>query len=372
MEINKKIKIVFGIPSLSVGGIERQLIKQLEILDRQVFEIYLITLFDYKNIPNLYYKVPSDIKVYKISLNNKFDFFGFLKLKNILKEIKPDVVVSSMFSANTIFRFFQPIFGYKIFAREHNIYHEKKWWQNKVDNFLSKRSEKIIAVSKSVAEFASKQANIPIEKFEIIHNGVEIDKINDFKNNFSKNDLRRKLNIKEDSVVFLNVGRLKKQKQQDLLIDAFKIISEKYDKAQLFIVGRGPEENYLKNKIIENNLEGKVVLTGYSDSVYDFYRASDVFVLSSKYEGFPNVAIEAMAFGLPLISTNVPGVDEFLIDSSNGFISKENSVGLSEAMFKFLNLDSNQLNSMSASAFNTAKEFDIKDTVEKYTNLYVK
>lgn len=371
MEINNKIKIVFGIPSLSVGGIERQLIKQLEILDRQKFEIHLITLFDYKNIPNLYEKVPVDVKVYKISFKNKLDLLGFFKLKNILKEIKPDVVVSSMFSANTIFRIFQPIFGYKIFAREHNIYHEKKWWQNKVDNFLSKRSEKIIAVSKSVAEFASKQANISIEKFQVIHNGVEIDKTNEFKNNFSKNDLRRKLNIKEDSLVFLNVGRLKKQKQQDLLIDAFKIVSSKYNNAQLFIVGRGPEEDYLKNKIIENNLEGKVVLTGYSDSVYDFYRASDVFVLSSKYEGFPNVAIEAMAFGLPLLSTKVPGVDEFLLDGENGFLMNENPENISEKMIKFIELNLESKRSMSDSALNTASGFDIKDIVLKYSKLYV-
>ncbi len=372
METQTKIKIVFGIPSLSVGGIERQLIKQLEILDRNRFEIYLITLFDYKNIPNLYEKVPADIKVYKVNLRNKFDFNGFKKLKNILKEISPDVVVSSMFSANTIFRILQPKFGYKSIAREHNIYHEKKWWQKKMDKHLSKRSEKIVAVSKSVVEFASKQAGIPIDKFEVIHNGVEIDFINNFRVLNSKDSLRQKLGIHQDDIIFLNVGRLKKQKQQDVLIDSFKDVVSKNQNAKLLIVGRGPEEDYLNKKIADNNLSDNVNLVGYTEGVLDYYGAADVFVLSSKHEGFPNVAIEAMAFGLPLISTKVPGVDEFLVDGQNGFLVEELKESISDAMINFLDLDVQVLNNMKEKAIKTAEKFNIKDIVEKYSELYVK
>jgi glycosyltransferase involved in cell wall biosynthesis len=372
METKARTKIIFGLPSLAVGGIERQLIKQLEIFDREKFEIFLITLFEYKNIPNLYEKVPEDIKVFKMGLKGKFDVVGFVRLYKILKNISPDVVVTSMFSANTIFRVFQVFFCYKSFAREHNIYLEKNWIQKLTDKVLSTRSEKIIAVSRTVAEFAAKQAGISSDKFIVIHNGVEISEIEKYKNGFSKSDLRQKLNIKRDDVVFLNVGRLTKQKQQALLIESFKKVVDYNNNAKLYIVGRGGETDNLKSRISELNLTDNVVLVGYSDSVHDYYRAADAFVLSSKYEGFPNVAIEAMAFGLALISTKVPGVDEFLVDGKNGFLMEENPKSISDSILRFLNLSEFEKNTISADAEKTSKEFDINRTVDKYTALYLK
>lgn len=371
METKNKTKILFAIPSLLVGGTERQLIKQLNLFDKDKFDIHLLTLFSYDDVPNLQDKIPEYIKLYNLNLNKKIYFTGILKVKNILKKINPDVVISSAFSANTIFRILQPIFNYKCIAREHNIYYEKKWWQKLLDKILASRSHKIVAVSKSVAEFSSRQAGIPIEKFEVIHNGVEIDFINNFRNSNPKDFLRQKLGIQQDETIFLNVGRLKKQKQQDILIESFKNVVLLNQKAKLFIVGRGPEENYLKQKIAENKLQNNVFLTGYTEDVYDYYGASDVFVLSSKYEGFPNVAIEAMAFGLPVISTKVPGVDEFLIDGQNGFLLEDSIENFSDVMKKFLFLDKESLLKMKEESEKTAKGFDIKDTVKKYTELYV-
>lgn len=372
MTSNTRKKIIFGLPSLAVGGIEKQLIKQLEIFDREKFEIFLITLFDYKNIPNLYEKVPQDVKVFRIGFKGKFDASGFIRLYKILKDISPDIVVTSMFSANTIFRVFQIFFGYKSFAREHNIYLEKNWIQRFTDKILSSRSEKIIAVSKTVAEFASKQAGINFDKFVVIHNGVEISEIEKYKNSFTKRDLRLKLNIKDEDVVFLNVGRLTKQKQQVMLIESFKNVVDKNKNAKLFIVGRGGEKEKLEQKINELSLSENVLLIGYSDSVFDYYRAVDAFVLSSKHEGFPNVAIEAMAFNLPLISTKVPGVDEFLVEGKNGLLMEENPQSISDSILRFLNLSEQEKNTISLEAEKTSKEFDIKNTVEKYSTLYLK
>ena len=82
--MENKIHILFGIPSLSVGGIEKQLIKQLELFDRNKFKISLITLFDYKDIPTLYDKVPKDIEVHKLNWKGKFDLNGVTKLKDLL------------------------------------------------------------------------------------------------------------------------------------------------------------------------------------------------------------------------------------------------------------------------------------------------
>lgn len=356
-----KTKILFGLPSLSVGGIEKQLIKQLELFDRNKFDISLVTLFNYENIPTLYDKVPKDIKVYKLNWKGKFDLRGITELKDILKEVRPDVVVTSMFSANTIFRLLKNKFDYKCIPREHNIYHEKKWWQKILDKYLANKSYKVVAVSKTVAAFASRQANIPIEKFEVIHNGVEIEKIN----NFLENNEIDKENI------FLNVGRLKRQKNQKLLIEAFAKVSNQLKDWKLVIVGRGPEEEDLKKIIKELNLENQIILTGYSDNVYEYYAKAKAFILTSRHEGFPNVAVEAMAFGLPLISTLVPGVDEFIENQKNGFVIEEKIDSISETMLDVAKLSEEKYIYISDEAKKTANIFDIKENVRKYEEMFL-
>lgn len=369
--MKNKIVIAFGIPSLSVGGIEKQLLKQLEILDQEIFQIHLITLFDYPSIPNLYDKVPEGVVVHKVQCSWKGDIFALWRVCRTLHAIKPQLVITSMFAANTLFRVLKPFFGYQCIPREHNLYFEKNILQIFLDKILSYQTTKIIAVSKSVALFAAQQAGIPLSKFEIVHNGVEIQKINKYVETYTKEFVREKLHIPQDSIVFLNVGRLKKQKQQRLLIEAFRIIAQKNAHARLYIIGRGPELEVLQQLISQNQLEEQVVLAGYSDAVYDYYRAADAFVLSSKNEGFPNVAIEAMAFGLPLLSTEVPGVDEFLRDGKNGFLAEQTSDSVAQSMERFLETGVAERIELAASAIQTARQFDIEKTVTVYSNIYV-
>jgi len=362
--MKNKTHILFGLPSLSVGGIEKQLIKQLELFDRNRFKISLITLFEYSDTPNLYDDVPLDIDVYKLSFKNKLDLRNFKELRRILRITKPDVVITSMFSANTLFRILKnkKEFNYICIPREHNIYHEKKRWQRYVDKILANKSYKIISVSKSVADFAAKQSDIPIDRFEVIHNGVEVDKIDAF---LAENNI-----LKEN--IFLNVGRLKKQKNQKLLIEAFAKVSDRLKDWKLVIVGRGSEEENLKDFIKALHLEERVILAGYSDNVYEYYAKAKAFILTSKYEGFPNVAVEAMAFSLPLVSTSVPGVDEFLKNNKNGFLVEESLGSVSNAMLKVANLSNDDYKQLSLEAKKTARKFDIKENVGKYEKLVIK
>lgn len=120
----------------------------------------------------------------------------------------------------------------------------------------------------------------------------------------------------------ISVGRLNKQKNFELLIKAFAQINSKIPEYKLEVLGEGPLREPLNNLIVDLNLSDKVSLPGYVNNVDEKLMNSSLFVLPSNYEGMPNALMEAMAIGLPCISTDCPiGGPKYLIDDGvNGFL----------------------------------------------------
>jgi glycosyltransferase involved in cell wall biosynthesis len=98
---------------------------------------------------------------------------------------------------------------------------------------------------------------------------------------------------------------------------------------------------------------------------------SDLFVLSSRIEGFAIVCIEAMAFGVPVISTKVAGPDEYIKDYYNGFLTEHNTKDMIEKISLFFKLDAKKLSTYKKNCLNTAKQFDVRDNVKKYEKLFL-
>lgn len=145
-------------------------------------------------------------------------------------------------------------------------------------------------------------------------------------------DIKRKQKI-------VAVGRLTEQKNFELLIKSFSVISDKIKDYQLFIYGEGKLRTKLEHLIFELNLKDKVFLNGFSDNIYEDIKDAALFVLSSDYEGMPNALIEAMALGLPCVSTDCGGGGaRYLIkDSINGLLTPINNVdALSKAILYML------------------------------------
>ena len=155
-----------------------------------------------------------------------------------------------------------------------------------------------------------------------------------------------KFNIKIKHGYILNIGRLTEQKNQKVLINAFKKISLKYDKLKLIIIGDG--ENYLeiKNQIRLLNLENKVKLIGYSKRVYQYIKGSLCVVVSSLWEDPGFVMIEASALKKIAITSNCPsGPKEFFNNGKTGFLFQNNNVeSLFNTFDKFMKSKKNKIN----------------------------
>lgn len=366
---DKRIRVVIGINDFLIGGAQRSVLDQLKFFDRSKFEFYLITLFWFEDRENFYDFLPKDVKIYKLNFRDIKDIKEWLYLIKILKKIKPDIVSSSLFVSNMIFRILKLLFRYKVIIVECNTYINRRWHRILIDKLLSYVTYKIVGVSKGVTEFTIKQEKINRKKFILIHSGTDIQKINKIKARYNKKHLKKELGFNQENKIIINAARLAGQKNQKLLINAFYKFSKIKQDYKLIILGEGLLRNEIENQIKNLNLFNKVFLLGEKKDIYKYYIISDFAISTSRIEGLSVFYLEAMAFGLPLLSTKTAGTDELIINKKNGyFISDEEINSVVKGMLKMANSD---LKSMGLAGIKTSQRFDIYQNVKKYEELFL-
>ena len=170
------------------------------------------------------------------------------------------------------------------------------------------------------------------------------------------------------STEFINVGRLNEQKNQILLIESFKDIIKKYPNYKLLIYGEGSLKNELSMYIKDNKLNNNVKLCGNVDDIENILKDKKGFILSSKYEGMPNALMEAMAVGLPCISTSCPcgGPKELIDGNKNGLlVENNNKEELTSSICRLIE-DNNICRQLSKNARDKMQEYNCDKIVNKW------
>lgn len=148
---------------------------------------------------------------------------------------------------------------------------------------------------------------------------------------------RSKLGISSDAIVVLYVGRLIPIKNLPFLIQGFSQALESCPSLRLVLVGDGTEKAKVCRLVSQLGVTDKVIFAGWqpTDAVANFYRMADIFALTSSYDNFPNVVLEAMACELPVVATRVGGVPKQILDGVNGFLVESGDIeGLSQALVR--------------------------------------
>jgi len=224
--------------------------------------------------------------------------------------------------------------------------------------FITPNADKIIAVSKGSLDWLRKFSHHKLKQGICIYNPVYDESIY----SLATEEVKFPIEIK-DKIILLNIGRLAEQKDHITLINAFSIFKQTHANAVLFILGTGPLKQLLENHIQKNNLTSSIFLIGFESNPYKWIARSDLLVLSSIYEGFGNVIVEAMALGKTVVSTNCPsGPDEILQGGALGYLcAAKDPAEMSKSIEKALQMpfDRNIL-------IQSTHQYTIKETVKKY------
>ncbi len=166
-------------------------------------------------------------------------------------------------------------------------------------------------------------------------------------------------------------GRLVERKGVSVLLEAWGKLAKDHQDVLLVIVGGGPLEKKLKDQSRELGIEENVKFFGFVNNIGDYLAATDIFVFPSFQEGFPNSVLEAMACGIPVISTKIGGVVDVIRDGENGLLVEPGNVNqLADALKKLIS-DAEYASTLGKNALKTVREnYDINVIANKYVKLY--
>lgn len=188
---------------------------------------------------------------------------------------------------------------------------------------------------------------------------------------FPQLDLRDNYPFKKK--ILLGVGRLTSQKQFDLLVSCFQTLATSHPEWVLVILGEGPLRLALEAQVAVAGLEQRVFLPGRAGNIGEWYEHSDIFVLSSRFEGFPNALIEAMAYGLPVVSFDCnTGPRDIIRDKVDGLlVPLESTAGLTEALDQLMSDESLRQN-FARQAVNVRERFSEERIIDMWEEVFRK
>lgn len=361
----KTKKYLFLITGMVMGGAERVMATIANDFVKRGNEVLIVSLKD----SNSAYRLDPRVKIVgaKGSIQSKYKLIRILKLifsgikgffyyLYYLKSFKPEVVLSFLTYSNLL-----AVITHLLFVRNVPVVISERSDPLKRGNIIKKicefiypKADCLVCQSKRVGNYFRKldgKTNI-----KVIPNPVNLECVAQ-----TVPEKRRK--------AIIAVGRLSTQKNYDLLIEGFQEIKSDYSDYIVEIYGQGPEYDNLNQKIKGLHLENNIFLMGIKSNVMQSVNDAKLYVMTSDYEGFPNALVEAMASGLPVISTDFPtGIAKELIkDGVNGYVIPRNDkTELAKAMVKILS-NSELQESMSRENRKIVKHLDIDKIMDKWS-----
>ncbi|WP_176706072.1 glycosyltransferase [Paenibacillus hemerocallicola] len=297
-------KVLFMLPSLNGGGAERVLLILLKHLDPAKFDVSLaVVAFEGPYVKQL----PPNISIYDLGV--KRVRYMFIPLLKLVWKLKPDTIFSTLGYLNIALVLLRPFLAkrVKLIIREgsivsYSIKHGKLafLWPYLYRTFY-KKADLIVCQSRFMMKDLEDHFQIPAGKMRQIYNPVDIDTIKR-KAGSGENPFAGKAGTN-----IVAIGRLSHEKGFARLIESVPDLLMVRPDARLWILGTGPLENELRSLTYSLGLHDRVIFAGFQENPYCWLKHADLFVLSSFFEGLPNVLLEAIALSCPVLAIRHPG-----------------------------------------------------------------
>ena len=314
--------------------------------------------------------------------NLKSDREAYKRLKQIIKEYKPDIVHTHASKAGALGRKAAKSCGVPIIVHTFHghVFHSyfgkvKTAIFKSIERNLARKSDAIVAISQiQKKELTEIHKICSPEKVTVVPLGFDLQQFHD-KGISERDRIRKEFNIDEDDVAIAIIGRLAPVKNHAFFLNVIQDALEKTTKSiKCFIVGDGPEREFIEGrvKVINEKYNNRVNLTSWISDVASFNAGMDIICLTSKNEGTPVSLIEAQASGIPVITTEVGGVRDILIDGETGYVVPVNDEVLFTKILLELIEDENKRLKMSQNGWMFVEDkFHYRTLVKNMTNLYL-
>ena len=358
------MKITLVISDLTSGGAQRVLSLLANYWSKVNHTVTIVTLDDGKQV---FYPLSDKILVKSadVIFNSKnvfqavFNNLGRIRrLRPVLLDTNPDVVISFLIGVNILVILSTLFSGLRVIISERNhpllCTNRRYLWillrkvfypfafclvtqTEEVKSLLGNFNKNIVVIPNPVSKTTGKAVDSKTEK------------------------------ILPAGKIIISVGKLDTQKGFDLLLNVFSIIVKRFPDWKLVILGVGGEKEELENKCNKLSISDSVFFPGLVSNIYDLLKRCDIFVLSSRFEGFPNVLIEAMACGLPVVSFECPyGPSDIIDDGINGLLVENGNLKQMAQKIESLIINENIRNKIGQKALDVNKKYSIEKIIKEW------
>lgn len=363
--------VMFIISGLERGGAEYQLVATAAGLSERGWNVTVLSFLPFSPTSWISELENTDVRLLTLNASSAMlKYMGLLGAVRAVRRLKPDVLVGFMFHG---------IMTARIAGRLTSVPAIVSSVRNERDGPLRERVMRatngltgaVTVLSQHLATEIVQRRIAAGSHVHVIPNSVEVAR---FAMRLYGDRTRELLRVAHDQFLWLAAGRLDKQKDYPNLLNAFSALSKSHPNTRLLIAGDGPLRSELESLIQQLAIEERVTLLGLRQDMPALYAASDALVLSSAWEGMPNVALEAMASMKPVVATSVGAVPEVIADGVSGLIvPPHDHEALAAAMERMMNFPEETRQALGHAGYERVRtEFSRDAVIDKWERLFNK
>ncbi|MHB8544294.1 MAG: glycosyltransferase [Leptospirales bacterium] len=365
---SRPISVCHLFPSLPLHGAENHFLKLCRNLDPSLVRTSILLIVEGGEL------VPDfealGIPVTIIPKKSRYDLSVVPRIRRFLKGGGFDIVHTHLFTANFWGRLAAMGLPSILVSSAHNVVARERPFLVRVENFLDRLlsvpTDAIFCVTGQVMQSMEKDAGLPRQKLVTIENGLSF---SDHPEG-SAQSVRSRLGLPSGIPVLAVIGRFSTQKNHPGFLEALDRVRKRYPDVVALLVGEGELEKNIRAMAADRGLLDNLRFLGQRRDVPEILRALDLLVVPSLWEGLPNVMLEAMAAGIPVVATRVGGIPDVLTDRVTGVLCEPSPESLSEGMLWALGHPDRMSKMADASVSLIRDRYDIRNTARRYTGFY--
>ncbi len=368
---SRPISVCHLFPSLPLHGAENHFLKLCRNLDpTRIRTSILLVVEGGELVPDF---EALGIPVTIIPKKSRYDLSVVPRVRRFLKAGNFDIVHTHLFTANFWGRLAAIGLPSILVSSAHNVVAKERPLLVRVENFLDRLlslpTDAIFCVTGQVMQSMEKDAGLPRQKLVTIENGLSFSDHTE-RSIESLESARSRLGLPSGIRVLAVIGRFSTQKNHPGFLEALNQVRKWYPEVVALLVGEGELEQNIREMASRLDLLENLRFLGQRRDVPEILMALDFLVVPSLWEGLPNVMLEAMAAGIPVVATRVGGIPDVLTDRKTGILCEPSPESLAEGMIWGLSHPEQMAHLADASAALVRERYDIRNTARRYTGFY--